>query len=87
MKRYHEQKQKALTHLQERGAGTAPAHIPSPLFASAERGAKEGDQHQHGAASVQQERGHRPEARSSKPGDRAPVPAGHGRARPLSIFS
>lgn len=60
---------------------------PRPLFSVAERGAQEGDQHQYGAASGQQERGRRPETRLSKPGARAPVPAHHGRAKRRTVVS
>lgn len=49
------------------GAGTELT--PSTHFAVAERRAQEGDQQQHGTASVQQERGHRPEAHGAEPGD------------------
>lgn len=48
---------------------TSEQPCPLALFAFAERGAEEGDQHQHGAASVQQERDHRPATRTSEPGD------------------
>lgn len=42
---------------------------PSTHLAVAERRAQERDQQQHGAASVQQERDHRPEALGAEPGD------------------
>lgn len=80
-------KPKGFATFAEKTRGSSARSCPFAPFAVAEWGAQEGDQHQHGAASVQQERGHRPEARSSKPGDRAPVPAGHGRARARSIIS
>lgn len=56
------------TFAEKTGENSAHSH-PLPPFAVAERGAQEGDQHQHRATPVQQERGHRPEARLSKPGD------------------
>lgn len=42
---------------------------PSAHLAVAERRAQERDQQQHGAASVQQERDHGPEAHGAEPGD------------------